>query len=434
MTTESVAEMSDVSSPIVISLHVSDIVFRKDLYPRFEPNMATIEAYSESLDVLPPIEVNQHHILIDGFHRWKAHETKKAGLIRAVITETESEQKLFALSVERNATHGLQLAPNDKKKLANRWFGDIEPKEICRILSISEKTFRRWTEAKQQQVEAELSALILDLHMRCYSQTEIAERVNLPARTVSDKIAEIGENGQMSKSANFGNFSDFESDEDSARKIYTIWNFAKATNEVKHFGNIPPEIIDNLLYLYTSPFDVVFDPFGGGGSTLDMCRKRLRRCYISDLTPKPGMEDKIRPWDISEGLPKDLPTPKLVFLDPPYWQQAKEKYSEKDTDLGNVDLEKFLDVISEVAKQSKRKWSKNNASGKLAIIIGPWKENGEKIDLALLCYERISKYLPIKERIIVPYNTQVHGGAYVNLAKEKKELLYLHRDLMVFGE
>ena len=71
-------------------------------------------------------------------------------------------------------------------------------------------------------------------------------------------------------------FGDFEGDENT-RQIYTIWNIAKATNQVKHFGNIPPEIIDNLLYLYTKPFDVVFDPFGGGGSSLDVCRKRFRQ-------------------------------------------------------------------------------------------------------------------------------------------------------------
>lgn len=73
----------------------------------------------------------------------------------------------------------------------------------------------------------------MGLHMRCYPQTEIAERVNLPQQTVSSKIAAFTENGQMSKSGNFGNFSDFESDKDSARRIYTIWNFAKTPLEYR---------------------------------------------------------------------------------------------------------------------------------------------------------------------------------------------------------
>ena len=60
-----------------------------------------------------------------------------------------------------------------------------------------------------------------------------------------------------------------------------IWNFSKATNEVRHFGNIPPEIIDNLLYYFTEPHDVVFDPFGGSP-----------RCYTgfrSRGTPTPSV-------------------------------------------------------------------------------------------------------------------------------------------------
>ena len=36
-----------------------DIVFREDLYPRFEPNQRIIQEYSESIEYLPPIEVNQ---------------------------------------------------------------------------------------------------------------------------------------------------------------------------------------------------------------------------------------------------------------------------------------------------------------------------------------------------------------------------------------
>lgn len=92
-----------------------------------------------------------------------------------------------------------------------------------------------------------------------------------------------------------------------------------------------------------------------------------------------------------------------------------------------------MTTIGNIARDVKRKWSKSsNTLGYLSLIIGPWKEDGEKVDLALLCYERISKYLPICERIIVPYSTQVHGGAYVAKAKEAKQILYLHRDLMVF--
>ena len=221
--------------------------------------------------------------------------------------------------------------------------------------------------------------------------------------------------------------------DDSDWRLYTVWNFHKANNQARHFGNIPPEIIDNLLFLYTKPLDVVFDPFGGGGSTIDQCMKRKRRYYVSNLNPIPARPD-IRRHDITTGLPADLPVPDFVFLDPPYWRQAEGKYSREKTDLGNIDLESFLTTIAEIAKAVKRKWSNaKRERGHIALIIGRWKENGKMVDLAFLCYERIQKYLPLIQRIIVPYSTQVHGGAYVEKAKEKKELLCLHRDLMVFG-
>ena len=58
--------------------NVSDIIWREDLYPRFEPSPAIIQQYADAIDELPPVEINQHNELIDGYHRWTAH--KKAEL------------------------------------------------------------------------------------------------------------------------------------------------------------------------------------------------------------------------------------------------------------------------------------------------------------------------------------------------------------------
>ena len=57
-----------------MKLDINKVVFREDLYPRFEPKQSLIHTYSESIEYLPPIKVNQDNILIDGFHRLKAHE------------------------------------------------------------------------------------------------------------------------------------------------------------------------------------------------------------------------------------------------------------------------------------------------------------------------------------------------------------------------
>lgn len=402
----------------------SDVQYREDLYPRIKPNPQAIQRYAENLDVLPPIEVNQDGILIDGYHRWKAHETAGVQEIPCIVTQTKSDIELLTLAVKRNAQHGQQLSPEEKKKYAIRWWDQMPVDEICQTLSISRRSFDTWTQDKRKARDEEVKQQIIDLWLRCYAQQEIADMVGESQPSIAKKIEEFINSGKFADSDIFYNFTP---------ELYTIWNFAKATNEVRHFGNIPPEICDNLLYYFTKPGDVIFDPFGGGGSTLDICEKRLRRCYISDLNPIPARERDIRKHDISTGLPADLPVPDFVFLDPPYWKQAEQKYSDDPTDLGNVDLDQFLTTIGNIARDVKRKWTTSKREhGYLSIIIGPWKENGQKLDLALLCHERIAKYLNLHERIIVPYSTQVHGGAYVNKAKEAKQLLYLHRDLMVY--
>lgn len=46
--------------------------------------------------------------------------------------------------------------------------------------------------------------------------------------------------------------------------IYNIWKQQEKTSGSAHFGNSEVRWVDNLLYLYTNPFDIVIDPFGGG--------------------------------------------------------------------------------------------------------------------------------------------------------------------------
>ena len=76
--------------------------------------------------------------------------------------------------------------------------------------------------------------------------------------------------------------------------IYNVWKQQEKTPGLSHFGNSEVRWVDNLLYLYTQPFDEVVDPFAGSGSTADLCRKRLRRYWVSDRLPVVGREDVIR--------------------------------------------------------------------------------------------------------------------------------------------
>lgn len=48
----------------------------------------------------------------------------------------------------------------------------------------------------------------------------------------------------------------------------------------------PVALIDKLLLNSTKKADVVFDPFGGSGSTLIMCEKQGRSAYLCEIEPK----------------------------------------------------------------------------------------------------------------------------------------------------
>ncbi len=66
------------------------------------------------------------------------------------------------------------------------------------------------------------------MHLACCTQQAIADAVGLDRAVVADKIADIVENGNNADCRIFRNFEH--------RKIYTVWNFSKSTNEVKHFS------------------------------------------------------------------------------------------------------------------------------------------------------------------------------------------------------
>lgn len=99
------------------------------------------------------------------------------------------------------------------------------------------------------------------MYLACYSQEEISEKVNLPQRTIADRIKLSVEKFLGTKSLKV--LSQYE-EQDWQVPTTNIWSYGKKTNETSHFGNTEQRIVDNLLYTFTQPFDIVVDPFAGG--------------------------------------------------------------------------------------------------------------------------------------------------------------------------
>lgn len=416
-----------------IDLPLEQVVYREDLYPRIKPDVATIQRYAENLDVLPPIEVNQHGILIDGFHRWTAHRKMEAATIRAIVTVTASEAEVYALAIERNATHGLQMNDADKRSAAIRLYADgtgVDKKAIARLLSVTLRSVNNYLDRVDQRLAIERKEKIDALWLACATQEEIAAELGMPQQTVAGLLPKMEDFPNPVKvNAQFA-------DADFTPPIYNVWPFKKEkSNAVSHFGNSEAGIVENLLYLYTEPFDIVLDPFAGGGSTIDVCQKRLRRCYASDRKPIVERASEIRTLDIAAELPplhKRWSEVTLTYLDPPYWKQAEGQYSDAAEDLANMPLEQFTETLIGVVEHIAAKQSR----GVIALLIQPtqWKSDERAFTdhVAHLLCGVTSKRLVLENRISCPYQTQQYNAQQVDWAKANHKLLVLTRELIVW--
>ena len=416
-----------------ITIKTNAVIWRKDLYPRFEPNPAIIQQYAEAIDELPPIEVNQHYELIDGYHRWTAHKKAQREDIAVIITQTESDAHFLSLAIERNAKHGLQLSSNDKKRLARQLYSAREKtkEELRVLLSVNGETLRLWLKDIDKAQREERDQLIADMWLACYTEDEIAAAVELTQPAINKMTEEKSQLFQK-----FGKvmiFSEYREPEWEP-PLYDVWTAARASNKVQHFGMSEASFVDNLLYMYTQPFDIVVDPFAGGGSTIDVCKHRLRRYWVSDRKPIVERND-IREWDVLSGAPplhKRWQDVSLMYLDPPYWRQAQGEYSADAEDLANMDLETFYRTLTTFIMECA---GKMRAGAHIALIIQPtqWRADDRRypadhvIDLILRLPE-----LRYVRRIQAPYSTQQYNAQQVDWAKENRDILTISREIIIW--
>lgn len=415
------------------TIKTNEIIFREDLYPRIKHDPALVQRYAENLEQLPPIEINQNKELIDGFHRWTAHKKNDVEDIRVMVTPTKNESELLGLAIDRNAKHGYQLTPEDKRKIARQLYQNKshDRAQLQKLLSVSAGSLSNWLSDIDRAQREEQERRIVNLWLACYTSEEIATSENLTDSAIRKQIPAL--TGKLSGMKNFTKAQYI--DEDFETPIYNIWTFTKKSNSVSHFGNSEQRIVDNLLYLYTNPFDIVVDPFAGGGATIDVCRKRLRRYFVSDRKPIVERENEIRQMDICAELPQfhnrwsDV---RLVYLDPPYWKQAFEKYSKDKEDLANMPLEMFTEKTAGIVKRFADKMS----NGHIAMLMQPTQWNAENRQYTDHIFDIIkavgNKTLVLENRVSCPYSTEQANPQMVDYAKENKKLLVLSRELIIW--
>ena len=195
--------MSDLLN--VKKIPVAEVVFREDLYPRTEGTIGTnVQAFAEDLSVLPPIEVNQDKILIDGWHRWTAHKKAGATEIPAIVTQTNSDVHLKELACERNAAGVRQMTQGEKRDNAREFYNgtpqaerEAKKAQLTAILKVSERTIREWLSRIDKDSKAALRKQAFDMWLAMATQGEIAATIGYDrseiARFIQRTIVSNGE-------------------------------------------------------------------------------------------------------------------------------------------------------------------------------------------------------------------------------------------------
>ena len=397
-------------------IKLDKVIFRDDLYPRLEHDQSLIQRYSESIEYLPPIDVDQSNILIDGFHRLKAHQLMDAKEIKVNVIRVASERELKKLAYKKNSNHGWQLSSAEKRIYAIEYIEEDSIEDIAIALSVSKEAVAKWTKSKRESLKEERDRLILEEYLRAWNTQEmLAEKFNLSRKAISDILCSLSKNTKTTQ-----DFSPY---------LYNIWNLQKVENKSNYFGAFPQVFMENLLYYHTEPFDIIYDPFARGGTTIDVCKKWYRRYYCADRKVIPGREKDILEQNIINGLPGDLPKPNMVFLDPPHRAQAENKYSKHGSDLGNMGLDDYINTLTEfLLLLKKRKITK------IAIVTAPCYKTKDHDweDYIFYMHEVLSDKYNITARYNLPYSTEEYRGSQVNLAKKMKVCMSIIRDLVVW--
>jgi hypothetical protein len=427
--------------PKLEKVNLSSIVFDEVVYPRRNHDPVLVQRYADDLN---EIEAKQDFIcvssdmkLLDGKHRWLAYKKRFDGHDREIqvfVYPVTTPHEQLKLAAKLNSDHGWQLTDQDKQETAKTLYAyGSSYDEIAATLSVGKAKVSEWLARTVKENRDKRDRKLFELWMAYQTQEEIAANINEPIGTVKRLLGD-GEDSLVRKvlqnqtnQATALHATDFEA------SLYTVWRQQEKTAGVSHYGNSEVRWLDNLLYRYTKPFDVVVDPFAGGGSTIDICKKRFRRYWVSDRKPIVEREHEIRKHDlVIDGIPR-LPRwqdVKLVYLDPPYWKQAEGKYSDDPSDLANISLEDFTETLANIINGFAKKLKPGAV---IALLMQPtqWHAPGRRFTDHLWEIAR-AVTLAVDYRIQCPYESQQCTPQMVEWAKESKEWLVISRELVVW--
>ena len=175
-------------NPQLIAL--DDIVLRDDLDPRLgERDDDLIQQYADIFDALPPIEINQHSELIDGWHRVRAAKHANRTEIAYVVVETDGDDDFADKMWAANLKHGVQYTRLQRKtqgiKLNDR---GVTAKDIATRVGVSASSVYSWTKELRDKEKEERDAEIARLREQGMTQQQIADELGVAQGTIAKNI------------------------------------------------------------------------------------------------------------------------------------------------------------------------------------------------------------------------------------------------------
>jgi len=393
----------------MVKVKIDDIKVLSEVYPRSGFDNETVNAYRLNIDNLPEIIVTKELILVDGYHRLLAHKLEGRQEIECKVLDIPKENILW-YATKFNAVHGLQLKIEEKRKLARIFYTNHHKSysEIAEVLAVSEATLSEWLTDIRKKEQEEQRKQIVDLYLQCHTLEEISKKLDIAISTVHYNFEKF-------KTKVFENPPTPES-----LQLYNVWNFPNRDTRygLDMEGAIPGQIVENVLYYWTEPFDIVVDPMAGSGTTIDVCKAMYRRYRAYDINP---IREDIKKHDIRKGYPKECKNADLIFLDPPYFNMVFKDFFK--------DVNEFYDFIRKLAEDS---YDTIKQKGTVAILMQDMTELGNYcLSGETYCIFRCAGFHCVSH-ISVPLATQQFLPQQVEKAKTERHLLGRNRDLYIF--
>jgi hypothetical protein len=474
-----------------MKLFLKDIYYDKDIYPRETPSGTVIEEYEESLlaGKNPPAIIvkkilyveNGNEIvrnaIIDGVHRYNAinsynkhsgkNEVEKIEdmevkflddtVVRA--DDSISMANLIIESARYNALHGVRIKKSEMVSDARRIYSlnkTFVQQDLADIFGVTQRTVGNWIKDLVLAENSSENAVILKLNLLGWTQEEIGAVVGLTHQAIALRLQEIENFLKLAKSLSASGqsaekiardqqidlqvvFAILNSTNGDAERMkalkcdprpYDVWNFSDCNPLCgsEYPGRIPGQLVLQTLFFYTKQGDLVVDPMGGSGTTIDACLLMGRKCRAFDSKPEQKRVDIITK-DAIAGLSEMKQKVDLIFIDPPYFKKVDAGYSDASISrFDKFEYMKFFETFAVVAKKSLKK------GGKLAFLMSDFTEDNPENSIFLHNYIDIFTAAGfVVERVIqCPLSTQQVHPDIINKFRSSKKLARLSRNLVIF--